>query len=95
MMTIWKFHNYTGGIIDYPQPDDQHITHIVSIVGWGEEHGKKYWIIRNSFGSYWGEEGFFRIVMGKNALLLEEGHCSYAVPKDTWTTDERNKTKIS
>jgi len=47
---------YGGGIFT----DDSHsqsTNHIVSIVGWGmdEETETKYWIVRNSWGQYWGE----------------------------------------
>lgn len=47
---------YRGGIFT----DDSHSTmtnHIVSIVGWGmdEDTETKYWIVRNSWGQYWGE----------------------------------------
>jgi len=46
------FDDYRGGIIQdstvYP-----YTTHVVSIVGWGEENGVPYWIVRNSFGTYW------------------------------------------
>ena len=48
-----ELHNYTSGIfVDKTgrTADD----HVVSINGWGEENGVKYWIIRNSWGSYWG-----------------------------------------
>jgi cathepsin X len=35
--------------------------------------------VRNSWGTYWGEEGFFRIVTGKNMLGIED-HIAWATP---------------
>jgi len=68
-------HNYTGGIFNDPIPKST--NHVVSIVGWGVDNGTKYWIVRNSWGEYWGEMGYFRIVRGENQLGLEKG-CSWA-----------------
>ena len=50
------------------------------VVGWGEEDGVKFWNVRNSWGSYWGKLGFFRIERGINAVKMEENDCWYAEP---------------
>jgi cathepsin X len=81
------FNNYTGGILHDKTEYIARITHFVSVVGWGEEKGVKYWLVRNSFGSYWGENGYFRIVRGENNLIIES-HCVWGVPKDTWSEEE-------
>lgn len=74
---------YTGGIYE-DLTGDQKITHDVSVVGFGEENGVKYWVVRNSWGANWGESGFFRVVRGKNNIAIEK-NCMWAVPEDTWT----------
>ena len=45
--------------------------HAIEITGWGEENGKKYWQIENSWGSDWGDKGFFKMVRGKNNCGIE------------------------
>ena len=74
-----SFMDYTGGIYKDESGDVEKV-HAISVVGWGEENGEKYWIGRNSWGNYWGEEGWFRIARGINNLAIES-ECQWAVPK--------------
>lgn len=64
--------DYKGGVVKDGGLMDMLVDHIVSIVGWDvDEVGDEYWIVRNSWGQYWGELGFFRIQTGKNLLGIE------------------------
>jgi len=44
------------------------IDHAVQLVGYGTDAGKDYWIIRNSWGSFWGEKGFIRLERTSDGL---------------------------
>merc|ERR1712176_246582 len=82
--------NYTGGIF-CDDTGDMNIVHDISIVGYGVEDGQKYWMVRNSWGTHWGEQVFFRVCRGTNNIAIESD-CAWATPKDTWTDKVRHTT---
>merc|ERR1712038_269714 len=75
---------YTGGIFE-DKTNFTSINHDISVVGYGEEGGQKFWVIRNSWGTYWGEDGYFRLARGINNIGIESGACDWAMPRDTWS----------
>lgn len=74
-------HNYEGGIISDMSLKDLETTHAVSIFGWNIDTltNSSHWIVRNSWGEYWGEMGTFRVVMGHNLLGIES-RVAWATP---------------
>jgi cathepsin C len=47
------------------------VDHAVLLIGWGEEDGKPFWTIQNSWGSGWGENGTIRMIRGENESGVE------------------------
>jgi len=84
-----KLDAFRGGSVFRQHIRNATINHIVSIVGWGVDGGTgvEFWVVRNSWGRAWADDGFFRIVTsafknGRGAsdnLALETG-CAWAVP---------------
>jgi len=80
------FDAYIGDYIYSEQIDDPQLNHAISVIGYGKnEDGQEYWIGRNSWGTYWGDYGFFYMQMYTDNLGIETD-CVAAIPSYTKPT---------
>ncbi|KAK9810583.1 hypothetical protein WJX73_002238 [Symbiochloris irregularis] len=74
-------YGYRGGVFKgHSNSTKDDIDHDVEVVGWAVRDGVDVWIVRNSWGTFWGHLGFFEIERGINSLRIEGSDCWYAEP---------------
>ncbi|CAL6017994.1 Cathepsin_L [Hexamita inflata] len=66
------FNNYRGGAILHNPCPTWAMDHAVTLVGYGKKGGKDVWVIKNSWGEWWGDKGFFFFEIGKNSYCSEQ-----------------------
>jgi cathepsin L len=70
---------YESGVFDGCNQANPDIDHAVVLVGYGEENGSKYWLVRNSWAPSWGEKGYIRLARDSN----DESNCGQdTTPQD-------------
>jgi len=74
------FHLYKGGIVQ-GSACGQTLDHAVLAVGYGTDNGKKYWTVKNSWTTKWGENGYVRIIRGTDECGILNGPPLYPVVK--------------
>ncbi|RCV63203.1 Cysteine protease, C1A family [Methanophagales archaeon] len=88
MMLYEDFYDYIGGVYE-------HVSgvfmgyHLIAIVGWDDAN--ECWICKNSWGTGWGEDGWFRIKYGECGLATTYSNCQaysiFELPKKVISCD--------
>ncbi|XP_072418123.1 digestive cysteine proteinase 2-like [Chiloscyllium punctatum] len=69
--SLKSFQHYKGGVY-YDENCNGYVTDEVLVVGFGIEDGMKYWLVKNSWGTDWGDDGYIKIAKDRG------NHCEIA-----------------
>jgi hypothetical protein len=108
MQVYSDFYNYTSGVYKRISTSSEG-GHAVIIVGWDD--AERCWIVKNSWGPNWGEDGYFRITwddmefgynavyvysgMTENALVISDNELELDVTVGDVWTDTISFTNVS
>eukprot|EP00439_Symbiodinium_sp_Y106_P026584 s3592_g3.t1 len=67
--------SYEGGVFD---ECDNIVNHAVALYGYGRSDGHRFWLVKNSWGSDWGENGYIRLLRRDS----EDQHCGIDTEPD-------------
>ena len=70
------FQFYSSGVLDNPSCGTN-LDHGVLIVGYGTEDNTPYWLVKNSWGTSWGDQGYVKILRSNSTD--DEGICGIAM----------------
>jgi C1A family cysteine protease len=70
------FQSYSSGVLDSATCGTE-LDHGVLIVGYGTENEQKYWLVKNSWGDTWGDQGYVKILRSESTN--DPGICGIAM----------------
>ena len=84
-----KFQAYRSGVFNANESCSGTVNHAITLVGWNDDLGPDdgYWILKNSWGTGWGESGYMKIRYGvskvgyaANYIDFSSGNCPNSTP---------------
>ncbi len=80
---------YSSGVYNDPTCEGEGVSHGIGIVGYGAtSNGTEYYILKNSFGTSWGMQGY--LLLARNAGNM----CSIANTYDCYAVINSTKSRF-
>ena len=74
-----SFQLYNGGVYTESRCSTTQLDHGVTVVGYGTEGTKDYWLVKNSWGHTWGDAGYIKMQRNHHNMCGIAHNACYAV----------------